>query len=1539
MPSLQTYTKALNRAAESGAALIVVIAFLALITALVLTFFSSVTTEHSSSKGYADSVTTMQLADSALHYVMGTIREATSKGSNIAWASQPGMIRTYGANGNTASGAALQHYKLYSAASMVGSGNFDPATDRDPAWRNKTALWTDLNSPAIRTSGTARFPILSGNSITRLTRNAAGATVPEYLGYDSNRDGYPDIDGFSIDPASVTFDSAKPLSADNNPVPMPVRWIYVLRDGSFTVPDSIDANGKTARWTGTGKPSKTNPVVGRIAFWTDDETAKLNLNTAGEGSYWDNVTFATQTDLAFGRNGPAQREYSRYPGHPAGASLSPVLGTMLGLPEPSRFCLQPTMGNACATNGQATFTPDLAFAPGVESYLTRLFQLTPRFAWGGSKQGAVATAASITGAAGISAADLRLDRLYASVDEALFAVPAPTDSARPLNPPGASPGLSAADIEKARFFLTTNSRTPEVNPFNQPKITIWPIDDPSKANPSNDYNASLADSRSPIDQLIGFCSTINGQPYYFTRNDPFDPAGDFTPRNAALYDYLVDRLSQPLPGYGSSFRDRYPGSQTPQLVTGFYDFIRGAINLCNSTESSPRYAYSFCKPYSTGGSMTVTDNLRPQFGQVAPFRHPSNGTKGIGRFPTIQQAVLLFIATAANQPPLQTGNDGKPLGKVPNPLHPWPGNLPAATNITGTTNSGGATIYRFGNAAALPYPTLYLQSGSWHAAPKTLSGTVSLPPNSYAQTHSGLRFLTEQNPETGAFDLPNRRYRGPDLGFGQTQMQAVLLFNMATPAAGNPALAAHYKLRVSGAEAFRAAGSPLNMRNGTKEMRSDQCRGSEFGASAVLGFRSQLHKRTTANAGASFSVSPLVFHSDPVVVSNQTTSATFGFQGGEITVEILNPVDDSVVQTAKIVFPDADFPTPVLPGYPPPVGPYLTSSGSAVAYPSKPEELIPSSMLTLDHTSPLATTPNFNVGTNGGSGGSTYFNGNTRLVPGYVSSDDSVNFLGRTASTSDYRYKLTCDTVRAVELAYGDIRLASCLQTIPAEFFVPHRHYFDPEMPSAHSLLLPSNVANASLGLSTYRGATLEGITDFFLNKPSQQNIDNITFDRRDFGLPSNTSVPDKFRALLSGLPSGNTYLATRFPSVTSSATFGLGSGEYANLWPALTYFPDLWKISGDFDNSIINNTDGPFINKPEEGMSPAINSGENPYFGNGNRYFMVGDSIYSPNRQVASPVVFGSLPAGVDPGNPNPNQAYRTLLFSPNPNAQNHPALGKNPPDHALLDFFHMPVVEPYAVSEPFSTGGKVNMNYRLAPFSFIKRETAIRGVLRGVNLTAVPDRWMRFYKDPTQLANNARVGADGQPLNASASGYNSFRFPICEDDTLREFEHRFDQNDLFRSPSEICSLWLYPAVQPTRSTAAEGQRSLLNPGTAESSTHSAIKQWWYGGAGGDRKSLTGDNMRERPYYLLYPRLTTKSNTYTVHVRVQSLAKISADPDQASFKEGADQVTGEFRGSFSIERYVDPSDPTIPDFAANREETLDAHYRFRVLSSKRFVP
>ena len=113
---------------------------------------------------------------------------------------------------------------------------------------------------------------------------------------------------------------------------------------------------------------------------------------------------------------------------------------------------------------------------------------------------------------------------------------------------------------------------------------------------------------------------------------------------------------------------------------------------------------------------------------------------------------------------------------------------------------------------------------------------------------------------------------------------------------------------------------------------------------------------------------------------------------------------------------------------------------------------------------------------------------------------------------------------------------------------------------------------------------------------------------------------------------------------------------------------------------------------------------------------------------------------------------------------------------------------------------------------------------------------------------------------------------------------------------------------------------------------------KWWA------KHSLTGDNSRERPYSDLYAKLTTRSNTFRVHMRAQVIKKARSS-SAVTFEPAKDQVLSEYRGSTLFERYIDPNDTTntLPDYADGgspfAKPSLDSFYRFRVVENKRFSP
>ena len=434
------------------------------------------------------------------------------------------------------------------------------------------------------------------------------------------------------------------------------------------------------------------------------------------------------------------------------------------------------------------------------------------------------------------------------------------------------------------------------------------------------------------------------------------------------------------------------------------------------------------------------------------------------------------------------------------------------------------------------------------------------------------------------------------------------------------------------------------------------------------------------------------------------------------------------------------------------------------------------------------------------------------------------------------------------------------------------------------------------------------------------------------------------------------------FPDQSNPATTGFlaalpGKVRYGgNSGPDLPKGVQAKRFDGgaaDFDTGIGNFPDGPFCGKADEGNLARSWLDEytkqwtyvEPYFGTW-AYDSPGDTYFSPNRQIPSPVMFGSLlaPQYSDWS----RNGWKTLVFCPNPAGiiPVHPGL-QNPPDHLWLDLFNMPVVEPYAISEPFSTDGKVNLNYQMMPFGYIKRSTALRAALQSLRVTAIPSN----FKLNNDLKYKMRIGTqtvmvNGKPQTRDIDNPENLRYLVDRDETLKAFDAFFNEfkgnpsKGFFKSATQICERYLYP-----KGKVYGGSTITFQQGEAP------IRTWW------GNNSITGDNVREKPYSDLYPRVTTKSNTYTVHYRVQTLRQrpYTGNPGGAAayyrtWDEGRDQVLSEYRGHTTIERYLDPEDPrfqpnyTPPSSGAPpkidvQKESLEPAYRFRVIYNKRFSP
>jgi uncharacterized protein (TIGR02600 family) len=508
----------------------------------------------------------------------------------------------------------------------------------------------------------------------------------------------------------------------------------------------------------------------------------------------------------------------------------------------------------------------------------------------------------------------------------------------------------------------------------------------------------------------------------------------------------------------------------------------------------------------------------------------------------------------------------------------------------------------------------------------------------------------------------------------------------------------------------------------------------------------------------------------------------------------------------------------------------------------------------------------------------TYYNGNVIQVINNLNFPDltnsplplptanaNANFNRPTAWASTRRGNAnwdvtlaTNDVVRSVQFASGDFRMTAAQASVnAATSYTNHPRYFDTSLTNgykAHSFTYNSGF---------YEGAGM--ITNAYYNT-------NAT---------TLTNVPQGI--------SGNG---------PPGAISGVGGDMITNSTNGGASF--LMRY-GDFDNGYGVWPDGPYIGFADEGMSSTVAGYSGvPYYTTGanigfSSIVVTGRGYFSPNRLVPSAGIMGSLSTGVMANSP-----WQTLLFRPAAlTSANHPGLA-NPPDYLLLDLFNMPVVEPYAISEPLSTAGRVNMNYQILPFTWIKRSTAVQAALHTEILTAIPNGLGASRKN----WNSVTTTKSRFPLNLSTNG-----------GTLQGFENRFAANDIFRSAAEICSIPLVPY--------------------GAGASYSAMSNWWAG------YTYTGENSKERPYARIYPKLTTKSNTYTVHYRVEVL-KQSPNSTVGTWNEGTDKVVSTYRGSTTIERYVNPRDPSIPDYASQNlplNSTNALPYKFRILADRHFNP
>jgi hypothetical protein len=1690
----------------SGVALVIVLGFLVIISALAVAFFSSVNTEMKASRNFAAGITTRQLADSAVQIVMGQISSAVTRGIDTAgvghevWASQPGMIRVYGVNAGGAyveSPRADAFFKLYSSDQMTvttdssGSGvslsNFDPTMDYLSSYDKAPAVWTDLNAPImvrdINNQPTPRFPIIDPRAYAKK--------------YDkTNPDPWDgDVEGFTYDESAVNLAVGPKGTPGGDPaqrLPMPVKWIYVLQDGTLTTPSTTGTTVADFSAAPPAKqPSAQNPIVGRIAFWTDDETSKLNLNTAAgytdknikqlnsayqsnpnayAGSFWDTPRFYTQFDygipqIASGQpNGVPdpnlasgglalcqllQYEFQRYPGHPATTSFAPVFDSLLNseqvydvVPRYSSRNLQNQQGST--EGGTKRIIVDPVNTPGdldnkeIQPKQDRLYATVDEFLYGAHVKGVPST-----------------DPNYARVTNNTF----PLNYSTPFAP------ISPQVIDKWRFFMTAQSRAPELNIFGQPRISSWPV----RAETSTETTGMNV-----FDNLIFFCSTVGASTstgtrpdtksyqttngvyrYIFVRRETagtttlvshpdlygqgkwYEFNGSYVPdwqlpvrnqpsRNSELLqNYLYGTITQPgltsrpIPGNGNKFSLKYSDPDRQGIITEIFDYIRLANSQDTTTSlAPPGKAIKFAPQGYVPPSM-------PTF-----FTAGGVQAKGFGRMSTICEAALVFYYAGPEMDPdagTNTPNGQAVKDKIPvnlsgppqyKPNVGWSRWDPAHPSLRYVKvvglNSDGTKPPNFGTVkggfmrAFILFSTFDPMQGY---APKADPGTTDAKLTIQVTFNSSFgvsipsgtpgSFIPLGFPAVGAA-VATTVYRAPGSTWSGRNTGAYEGFEHTLHGAGDSAR----PYKTMWYPPTNTIGGPNYLSNLAPNTTTPGL-GGDYGETYVPVVNSpsqpgtyiqRLYSNTVSTAQEYY---PFQTDAHNAIKLVNDLDKTFKFSGGKLTVNLYyggsasNPAAPTL-QTIHMEFPPSTNDWPVPQGAPQfelnAIQPVTAGQAAPTpdvstweAIPAKTSPTIDSNSAQFWGGTAIANLPS---GNNPGPGPGMrhwYWTGNgcffanmgvgvrvplqsayrggtnyetslqaswafaTRLAWVDVKDGDSwdphTNSSGSPVDPGWWgdRWRNIVqpgDTIRSLiywdgkntdgsplksgvgPITGGDLRIAALSSNVPAQEFAPHPDYLQ-SMSRATSLRAGDGTLYFPPGPVGGTGGPLVGGTSKTQGAPAAV-----------YAVSNNSSLES---SMGNHIYLGNTKLKMQATRAFGNLPWGANSAANGGVNGVMRREKNgTGKYQGDFDTGLGDFPDGPFCNKQDEGNVIYRYFDSNtqqyvypiPYFTSTWSYQAPGNTFTSPSRQMPSPGMMGSLPAFPANGGAG-GLGWTTLNFCPNPAGDSHPG-NDEPKDHYLLDFFQMPVVEPYPISEPFSTAGKVNLNYRIAPFDYIRRSTALRGALYPLRITAVNSQY-RSGGPNFLVYKTGTAPTPGYPTGTPIS--QNFRLRVDRDMTVEAFDGFLDtglgvghqDNGFFKTASEVCERYLY---------SQDGSQKMIYTGYG--SEAATMRQWW--DINGD---LTGDNEREKPYVDLFPRVTTKSNTFTVHMKVQTLRQTPGHPMQ--WFEGKDAVLGEYRGSSTIERYIDPADPRFspgnstpinPD-----RQSVEPLYRFRVVVNKKFTP
>ncbi len=621
-----------------GAAVLLVLSCTLLMAMMVLAVVSLGVTEKRSAASMTAAMQAESLADQAVALAVSQLRDGTRQldadGMPMPWTSQPGGLRVHNMDGS------LQSFiKLYSAASLSAASVDEIAEDLPVNWDGQPFAFADLNEPAITPdpenpgrldAAGLRFPIAD-------PRQAAAR--PE-----------ASVEGFAYGLQGTAVAGVVPPGDNPNAqrLPMPVRWLYSLEDGTFGL---IQPNGLFLPVVGEGRPSRHNRLTGRIAFWTDDESCKINVNTASEGVHWDTPRCTTHEEIALAAKQPSAGEYQRFPGHPAMVSLSSVL-----FPHRRFHADGSTSVPRLSGATTAALPPDIAEG---------LWSLAPVLAGSleNTSHGGRVVPPNLASPLPFPFTPDRTARL-ASPHDLVWQPESPAGSSSPrvMDPLFVQHPEAATRLARGQFFLTAASSAPEITLFGTPRISVWPIHE--NVVPGQGLRGAVPRG-SAHDYLMALTTTLGGRRYHWQRAAPGDGHFNFfgtgAGKNRELFEYARALTDRPVPGFhrhgmAASFAEKYgpgPADDRDSILVGIFDYIRqtnfndagltSEQQFCVSCPADPQRGFGQVSPLYTGGNAKTrrTDQLTDA---------DLHAAKGAGRMLTVSEVSFVFICRAEVAP-------------------------------------------------------------------------------------------------------------------------------------------------------------------------------------------------------------------------------------------------------------------------------------------------------------------------------------------------------------------------------------------------------------------------------------------------------------------------------------------------------------------------------------------------------------------------------------------------------------------------------------------------------------------------------------------------------------------------------------------------------------------------------------------------------------------------------------------------------------------------------------------------------------------------